>query len=509
MVLSGLQRFADHFILTPLRHTGREVNILQVVLVGVLGGLIGGFSSTLYHFVLDYAIEVIWKYLFEALKHAGAFTHFPEYNFIWMGSFLYITFLVLYLRFFSKYQPGGFGVGVEKLHVDGNVPPAFYFPMFFCSLMSLASGSGVGPEAPVMVLGGASSSFVAKKLGLPKRAMRLFVLSSICGAHSAFFGSPITGIFGLESVHALGLEYFEALYPGLIASMIGGTLLTSIYGRNYGAIFEFENSLETISPIYFLHGILLGLVGGLVAFYFFAMGRVYAAVSKKLGLHRFMPFLPYAAWVAFSIGGMLLPPILFWGEPEFRNVISRNGIPLHHYEGSSSGIIPLGETYSMWTIFAIGLTKLTILPFNISMNMRGGIVFPLFHIGGTFGQFVSMLTGIDQALAVTAVMAAAQGAITRTPLSSALVAVFNSKGTCPQLIIPAAIASHVALLVNYRFPVFPTQRTRDDIRYVDELPKEEPQRDESLPIAAQEEEEEDDSFLSPGSTKGAYAILTE
>ena len=75
--------------------------------------------------------------------------------------------------------------------------------------MSLASGAGVGPEAPVMVLGGASASWVASALKLPKRALRLFVLSGICGAHSAFFGSPLTGIFGLESVHRLGLEYFE------------------------------------------------------------------------------------------------------------------------------------------------------------------------------------------------------------------------------------------------------------------------------------------------------------
>lgn len=72
-----------------------------------------------------------------------------------------------------------------------------------------------------------------------------------------------------------------------------------------------------------------------------------------------------------------------------------------------------------------------------------------------------MVTGLDQALCVCAVMAAAQGAITRTPLSSAFVAVFNSKGTCPQLIIPVAIASFTSTLLNYKFAVFPTQKSRD------------------------------------------------
>lgn len=248
--------------------------------------------------------------------------------------------------------------------------------------MSLSSGAGVGPEAPVMVLGGGSASFVGQKMGLSKRPLRLFVLSGICGAHSAFFGSPITGIFGLESVHLLGLEYFEAFVPGILASFIGGTLLPLAYSRSYGAIFEFTKSnLEVVPPSYFGYGVLLGIAGALISFYFFCMGKLYGKISMALKLSRFMPFLPYVAWIVFSVGGMLLPPILFWGEPELNNIISENAKPLYHYQGSSSGIISLGEQYTPLVVFMIGLTKLTILPFNIAMNMRGGIVFPLFFIG--------------------------------------------------------------------------------------------------------------------------------
>jgi H+/Cl- antiporter ClcA len=321
--------------------------------------------------------------------------------------------------------------------------------------MSLASGSGVGPEAPVMILGGTAASFVAQKMRLPKRIMRLFVLSGICGAHSGFFASPISGIFGLESVHRLGLEYFEAFVPGIVASFVGGTILPLTYQRNYGSIFTFENSMTVVPPVYGFYGIALGMMGGLISFYFYCLHRLYGKIAEKLKLARFASFLPYVAWVAFSLGGMCLPAILFWGEPELRNIISLNSIPLPHYEGGSSGLINLGETYTAGIVFAIGITKLTILPFNIAMGLKGGIVFPLFFIGGTFGQFVHMVTGWDQALCVCAIMAAAQGAITSTPLASALVAVFNSKGTCPQLLIPVTIASFTATFLNYHFQVFP------------------------------------------------------
>ena len=63
--------------------------------------------------------------------------HFPEYNFIWMASFFYITLLVLFLKFGAKWPPGGFGIAVEKIHNDAHVPPTFYLPMFFCALVKL------------------------------------------------------------------------------------------------------------------------------------------------------------------------------------------------------------------------------------------------------------------------------------------------------------------------------------------------------------------------------------
>jgi len=205
----------------------------------------------------------------------------------------------------------------------------------------------------------------------------------------------------------------------------------------------------------------------LVAFYFFCLGKIYGHISAKLKLARFAPYLPYVAWIVFSVFGMLLPPILFWGEPELNNIISMNAIPLYHYQGAG-GIIDLGTQYSPVVVFMIAFTKLTILPFSIAMSMKGGIVFPLFFIGGTIGQFIHMVTGINQALAVACVMAAAQGAVTRTPLASALVATFDGHGVVAQLLIPVAIASYTSTLLNYKFGVFPTQKSRSDFHWTDE-----------------------------------------
>ena len=251
-----------------------------------------------------------------------------------------------------------------------------------------------------------------------------------------------------------------------MSSFVGGIITQLIFRRPFGSFFHFnpDEVAQTLYPIHGLQAIFLGFVGALVALVFICFTKLYIKIKAFLKItpeSKIQPYLPLFAWAVFSAGGMFLPPILFWGEPDFQNILSLNQTPLPHWQGPTSGIFPLPSTYNAGTVFLIGIVKLMILPFNMAMNLKGGIVFPLFHIGGTFGQFIHLITGFDQAVCICAVMAAGQGAITRTPLASALVASFNSTGAPPQIIIPAVIASYTSTLLNYKLGIFPSQRPRD------------------------------------------------
>lgn len=318
----------------------------------------------------------------------------------------------------------------------------------------------MGPEAPLLICCGALSTFVGEKIGLQKRNLRIFVLSGIAGGLSAFFGSPLTGIFILENLHPLGIQYFEAFIPCMVSSLVGGTILQAVFSRPYGNFFTFSPSVDEIGPIHVLLAVAFGCVGALVAFVFWGLSTFFTSMMKKLKIkHTYL--LPFAGWIVFAIAGMLLPPVLFWGEPDLQNILDTNKSPLPHWPGNSSGIIPLGEHYTALSVFIIGLVKLVILPFCMALGFRGGMVFPLFCIGGAFGQVIHMLTGVDQALSVVCVMAAAQAPATRTPLATVFVVIINAKHVRPQLMVPIAVASYLSVFLNYKFRILPQQRPRN------------------------------------------------
>ena len=87
------------------------------------------------------------------------------------------------------------------------------------------------------------------------------------------------------------------------------------------------------------------------------------------------------AWVFFSVACMLLPPTMFYGEPDTQNVLSLNEVPLMRWQGGSSGIINLGTTYSLATVIMVGVTKMLVMGFCIVCGLRGGVLFPMFAVG--------------------------------------------------------------------------------------------------------------------------------
>jgi len=67
----------------------------------------------------------------------------------------------------------------------------------------------VGPEAPILVIGGAIGSLIGQTLKVPKRLLRIFTLTGCFACLSAFFEDPVSGLYALEFVHNIGMEFFE------------------------------------------------------------------------------------------------------------------------------------------------------------------------------------------------------------------------------------------------------------------------------------------------------------
>jgi len=366
---------------------------------------------------------------------------------------------------FPKAETGEFAEASQTLHEEGRVPPRHVIPMFVLSTFSVASGSGVGPEAPILIIGGGMLSFVGEQLNLSTRGLRIFALCGTFATLSAFFGSPLSGIYALEFPHHTGLQFFEALPMGVASSFVSSALFQFMFRKYYGETFHAQYTLPYIGPEQLLTGIGLGAGSACICIIYWT----FAIILRKLVLHfhlRRYPYLqPLIPWVVISIAGMLLPPVLFWGEPDLQNVVDMGAYPLRFYRGGNSGIIHLPEPYGVGTVIMVGFVKMIVLSICVTNGVKGGILFPLFAIGASFGQAAAMILGIDQALAVGCMMAAVQAGLTRTPFASSFITVFLFHTFPSQMLIPIAAAAFTCFYITYHFPLFQQQKPRMDIVY--------------------------------------------
>src|SRR3546814_18886319 len=83
------------------------------------------------------------------------------------------------------------------------------------SLLGIAAGSALGPEAPLVQTGGVLGTEVAHWRGLDLAQTRVLAICGMASAFAVLFGAPLgSAIFALELLHRRGPEYYEELPIG-------------------------------------------------------------------------------------------------------------------------------------------------------------------------------------------------------------------------------------------------------------------------------------------------------
>ena len=92
--------------------------------------------------------------------------------------------------------------------------------------------------------------------------------------------------------------------------------------------------------------------------------------------------------LAIGIIGVLLPPVMFWGEFEI-STLAAPSVALPHIwpKGGVWGLEPFQQNqYTPQLLLVIALVKLTAVSITVHSGFRGGFIFP-FVYGGNFAGF--------------------------------------------------------------------------------------------------------------------------
>lgn len=369
--------FIRHFFYNP---NSPELTALQQFVWAVLIGIVSGLVTALWKMLIEFGIDLMWKRIPEQLYLLGFFTDddgkFPMYHYLWiLPSFLSSVLSYVYAALPNPIPTQD--EWITSVHSKGVQDHRTVGHLLLLSTVTMWSGLSLGPELPLVLVGGMAGSWLGLVTKQSLLQARVLNFTGAAAAISGYFGFPMAGaLFVLELPHRMGLQYFEALSPATIASIVSVLSNRLVTGNDVTGYFRYPFLTASLPSSIFSNAIIFGLYGCLV-------GMFYLAVVKylKKSVHSWFHQSKHAdqrseqkhqyntnetnallgsnrlnqnnskgrhrrrcleisnepsraalagAIVGFMVGviGIFFPHILFWGEAQLQNLIDKGRTPL-------------------------------------------------------------------------------------------------------------------------------------------------------------------------------------
>ncbi|MFG3343274.1 chloride channel protein [Glycomyces sp. NPDC048151] len=341
----------------------------------------------------------------------------------------------------TKLPGHGGHVPIDGLSAEP-VQPSHLPGVLLAALGGLPLGVVLGPEAPLMAVGGGLATILTSRWavkGGPENA--LLGASGSAGAVAVIFGSPlVAAVFILESVGRAGLRQTRVVLPCLLSAGIGALVFTglgdwtglpittlALPGLNVPARPDLADLLWTI-PLALLIAVGVRQIHHL--------GRLLVPHANR------RPALMAMGAVTVTAVAAALYALLTGRSPVEVLLSGQDGLGTLTSEGIAPG---------SWALVALLVFKG--LAYAVSLaTLRGGPIFPAVFLGAAFGVLMSGLPGFGLGPAMAAGMAAATAAILPLPVSAALLIVLllgtESTGMAPIVLIAVVVAFVAEQLID-------------------------------------------------------------
>jgi len=285
-----------------------------------------------------------------------------------------------------RYLPGRGGKSpADGFHAGGPPAPAVLPGIAAASLVTLGFGAVLGPEAPLIALGGGLAVYALSlaRRDAPHQAVALIGAAGSFAAISTLLGSPLLGAFLLMEMAGLGGAMVSlVLVPGLLAAGIGSLIfvgLDSLTGLGSTSL-----SIPALPPAgtptvaEFGWALAIG-----------AAAAVSGTLIRWLAL-ALRPRVERRLLVATPLAGLAvaLLAVLYAG-------LTAKGTSDVLFSGQSSvgPLITRSAEYSATTLVLLLLCKG--LAYGVSLSsFRGGPIFPAMFLGAAGGLALSHLPGL-------------------------------------------------------------------------------------------------------------------
>jgi H+/Cl- antiporter ClcA len=274
------------------------------------------------------------------------------------------------------------------------------------ALGTLAFGSVLGPEAPLIALGSVVGTAVAPLFGLGPRESAVLAMAGSFSAISALFGGPlVAGMLLVEAGAAtMGAALIPTLLPGLVSAACGYLIFIGL--GDWGGLDTTSLAVPGLPEYNGTHveDLLVGLVVGIAAAVLIVGVRRLAAGVDGLRARRLgMPTLLIAGGLAVGV------------VAELADVLGADSPG----QASLPGLVVEGSTKIVLILLAAKALGYAI---SLGCGFRGGPVFPAIFIGVALATLAVNLLDVSPTLAVAVGTAAGMAATTHLLFASLLTA---------------------------------------------------------------------------------------
>jgi H+/Cl- antiporter ClcA len=406
----------------------RDPAYIRLIIVAAVLGV--PVSAVAYGFLA--LVSYLQKELFTHLPHGLGFTTAPAW---WPLPVLLAGGVLTGLAI--RYLPGGGGHSPANGFAMHAPPTAAQLPgVVAAALATLAFGAVLGPEMPLIALGGGLgvlATRLARRQQVPEQGVRLIGSAGSFAAISTLLGSPLPSAFLLMEASGLGGPMLSmALVPGLVASGVGALIFIGL------------GSLTGLGTFALALPGLPHFSRPDVAEFGWALVIGLAAAVLGPAIHRLGLFLyGYAVKrpLLLAVLASLVVALLAIGFAEATGKAASDVL----FSGQD-GLGPLVEQAGSYSAGALALlVACKGLAYAVSLSsLRGGPIFPALFIGAAGGMALSYLPGLSLVPGVAMGMGAMIVVMLNLPLTAVLISSLllgsDAAAAMPLVIVTVAVA---------------------------------------------------------------------
>jgi H+/Cl- antiporter ClcA len=348
-----------------------------------------------------------------------------------------------------QYLPGRGGHSpADGFKAGGGAPTPAQLPgVLLAALATLSLGVVLGPEAPLIALGGGLAVLAVSlaRRDMPAQATAVVAAAGSFAAISTLFGSPIAGAFLLMEASGIGGPMLGVvLLPGLLASGVGALIFVGLDSLTGLGTFSLavpglpQFARPDIAE--FGWALVIGVAAAIVGTLIHRLGLLIRPHVER----RILLLTPV---VGLAIAGLTIAYTEATGH-SYSDVL---------FSGQSQmpALIDHAATYSVGALLLLLLCKG--LAYGLSLSsFRGGPTFPALYIGAAGGIVLSHLAGLPMVAGVAMGIGAMCAVMLRLPLTSVLIAtlLLGSDGIAVMPLVIVAVV--VAYVLSARLAPAPT-----------------------------------------------------